>query len=223
MTGQPKEEYRVSFDIPSMQGSFPDEVGLKVTSFSGKGKRDSGRLFVLQFTLSGKASYDIDFSKQTIEFGSVTPFSHEGGTWSIENNRLHLMTPTRAAAYTGGYRVANQKVEATVTPLAGDSHMLLVRAKGAQQAYWGGIDDKGKLAVYRQNFGFEKLAETDFAWDHDTDIQMTLSAIGDRISVRIDDEKLLEVRDNELRSGMVGCGSLRGSRTLWGPFAIEEL
>lgn len=93
-----------------MQGSFPDEVGLKVTSFSGKGKRDSGRLFVLQFTLSGKASYDIDFSKQTIEFGSVTPFSHEGGTWSIENNRLHLMTPTRAAAYTGGYRVANQKV-----------------------------------------------------------------------------------------------------------------
>lgn len=101
--------------------------------------------------------------------------------------------------------------------------MLLVRAKGAQQAYWGGIDDKGKLAVYRQNFGFEKLAETDFAWDHDTDIQMTLSAIGDRISVRIDDEKLLEVRDNELRSGMVGCGSLMGSRTLWGPFAIEEL
>lgn len=223
MTGQPGEEYRVSFDIPSMQGSFPDEVGLKVTSFSGKGKRDSGRLFVLQFILSGKAHYDIDFSKQTTEFGSVTPFSHEGGTWSIEDGRLHLMTPTMAAAYTGGYRVSNQKVEAIVTPLAGNSHMLLIRAKGAQQAYWGGIDDKGKLAIYRQNFGFEKLAETDFAWNYDTDVHMALLAMGDRISVWIDDEKLLEVHDNELRSGMVGCGSLRASRTLWGPFAVEEL
>lgn len=217
------KQYSLSFDIPTMQGSFPDEIGIKLTSFSGKGKRDSGRIFIHHFAIRGKATYDIDFSKQAIEFGSVTPFSHEGGTWSIEGNRLHLMTPTKATSYTGGYKVANQKVRATITPLAGDSHMLLVRAKGAQQAYWGGLDGHGKLAIYRQNFGFEKIAEANFKWSYGEDIDMALMVTGKDISLWMDGQKMLEADDELLKSGMVGCGTLRASRTLFGPFSVKEL
>jgi len=217
------EEYNLSFDIPGMHGSSADEIGLKITSFSGKGKRDSGRLFIHRFAIEGKACYEIDLSKQAIEFGSITPFSHEGGTWSIEGSRLQLMTPAKAASYTGGYRVGDQKISTTITPQAGDCHMLVVRAKGAQQAYWGGLDGKGKIALYRQNFGFEKMAEADFDWAYDMDIVIALEAIGKDISLWIDGQKMLEAHDEALKSGMVGCGTLRASRTLFGPFIVEEL
>jgi len=72
----PKEgEHTVlEFKIPELGGSAVDEVGLKLTSFSGKGKRDSGRLLVDSFSIGGKASYAIDPGRQALEFGCITPF-----------------------------------------------------------------------------------------------------------------------------------------------------
>ncbi len=215
--------YRLEFTIPSLDGSFPDEVGFKITSFSGKGKRDSGRLFIHRFAIRGRASYDIDIAKQSVEFGCVTPFSHDGGSWSIEDGRLHLMTPSKAASYTGGYGVADQKISAEVTPLAGDSHMLIVRAKGAQQGYWGGFDGHGKVAIYRQDFGFLKLAEAAYDWKPDKSVRISLAAAGEILSLWIDGKKVLEAKDSSFKSGLVGCGSLRASRALYGLFSVEEL
>ncbi|GAB6277561.1 MAG: ADP-ribosylglycohydrolase family protein [Rectinema sp.] len=216
-------KYRVEFAIPSLEGSFPDEVGLKITSFSGKGKRDSGKLFIDRFALGGKASYDIDISKQAVEFGCVTPFSHDGGTWSIEGGRLHLMTPVKAASYTGGYDVGDQKVSADLTPLAGDCHMLIARARGAWQGYWGGFDGQGKVAIYRQDLEFHKLAEAEFDWKPGESVRMLLAAMEERLSLWIDEEKVLETKDAVFKSGLVGCGSLRASRALYGPFSVKEL
>jgi ABC-type cobalt transport system substrate-binding protein len=216
-------KYHLKFTIPPLGGSFVDEVGVRLTSFSGKGRRDSGRLFIEKFAIHGKASYDIDIAKQSIEFGCVTPFSHDGGAWSIEGGRLHLMTPAKAASYTGGYGVADQTISAEVRPLAGDSHMLIVRARGAQQGYWGGLDGQGKVAIYRQDFGFQKLAEAEFNWKSGECVRMTLSAMGDHLSLLIDGEKVLEAEDVAFKSGLVGCGSLRASRVLYGPFSVEEL
>jgi len=42
------------------------------------------------------------------EFGCVTPFSHDGGNWAIEDGRMRLMTDVAAAAYTGGHAVADR-------------------------------------------------------------------------------------------------------------------
>ncbi len=131
--------YWLEFAIPDLLGSAADEVGLKLTSYSGKGKRDSGRLLVDRFSISGKARYAIDISRQTLEFGCVTPFSHDGGSWSLEAGRLHLMTPVRAASYTGGYRWAISE-SGQSGPLAGRSPCLSLRAGGRVRGYLGGFD-----------------------------------------------------------------------------------
>lgn len=216
------KSYWLEFAIPDLVGSAADEVGLKITSYSGKGKRDSGRLLIDKFSLGGKARYAIDMAKQAVEFGCVTPFSHEGGTWSLEAGRLHLMTPSRAFSYTGGYRVGDQRIRATLRPLAGDSHLLVVRAGGAMRGYLGGFD-RGGVSIYRNDFGVFPLARADFAWALDAEHELVLEAIGNRITLLVDGAPALETRDDAFGSGMVGCGSLSAARTLYGPFEIEEL
>lgn len=214
----------LEFQIPSLEGSFPDEVGIKVTGFSGKGKRESGILRLLRFTIQGKASYSIDMAKQSIEFGCVTPFSHNGGgLWNIQEGKLHLMTPAQAASYTGGYRVEDQRIHAAITPVAGDSHMLILRARGATTGYWAGFDGIGSAAIYRHNGTFEMIARTDFAWQKNREYLVSFEACGKTLSLSVDGRNVLKADDGTFDSGMAGCGALRAARTLYGEFRVDEL
>lgn len=215
--------YKLSFAIPSLDGSFPDEIGLKITGFSGKGKRESGLLHITHVALHGKASYTIDLSRQAVEFGCVTPFSHDGGCWHIEEGRLHLMTPVQAASYTGGYRVGDQRITAMVRPLAGDSHCLIVRAQGAMKGYWAGFDGPGKVALYRHDQGFTLLAQASFPWTAGTDYALSLQASGSQLEFSVDGQVLLRAEDASFSYGMAGCGALCAARALYGSFKVEEL
>lgn len=216
------EERVLEFSIPETSGSQVDEVGLILTGWSGAGKRDSGRLFIRSFSIEGPAHYTIDPARQAVEFGSVTPFSHQGGLWTLLSGRMHLMTDVPALAYTGGYAVRDQRVRATVTPLAGSSHLLGVHAKGAMRSYLAGFDGSGKLAIILRDFGLERLAVADFPWEHDRDYELRFSAIGDKLVLEVDGKTVLSCRDSRHGSGMVACGALSPSRSLYGPFEVEE-
>lgn len=219
----PGERYTIEFAVPDLRGSCADEVGLILTGFSGAKKRDSGRLLVEEFTLGGLARYSIDIARQGVEFGCVTPFSHDKGAWTIEEGRLHLMTHEKAVSYTGGHAVGDQRVTAKVRPLAGTSHLVAVRCGGAMRGYFAGFDGEGKVAIIRNDFGVERLASADFAWERGRDHLLSLEAIGDRLALSVDGAKVLEVRDGAHRAGMIGCGSMEAARALYGPFEVEEL
>ena len=161
----PGKDYTLEFVIPEVDGSQVDEVGIILTGFSGAARRDSGRLLVDLFEINGKARYSIDFARQAIEFGCVTPFSHDGGNWAIEDGRMRLMTDVAAAAYTGGHAVADQRVSASLVPLAGTSHLLVARAAGAMRSYLAGFDGARRVSMLRKDFGLSALASTEFAWE----------------------------------------------------------
>ena len=220
---EPGRGYTLEFVIPPVGGSQVDEVGLVVTGYSGAARRDSGRLLVDLFEVQGPARYTIDIAKQAVEFGCVTPFSHDRGAWSIHQGRMHLMTHEACAAYTGGHAVADQRITATLRPLAGESHLLLVRASGAMRSYRAGFDGAGRISIFRADFGVIRIASGEFRWEMDRDYQVMLEAIGDRIRLGIDGHVVLEARDGTHSAGMVGCGSLAASRALYGPFEIEEI
>ena len=221
----PKEGEVHSFDfaIPDLAGSSVDEIGLRLTSYSGGGKRDSGRLLVDRFSIAGKSRYAIDVAKQSVEFGCVTPFSHDGGAWSIGEGKLRLMTPTKAASYTGGYRVADQKIRALVTAFAGDSHLLIARAGGAMRGYMAGFDGKDRVSILKNEFGLTRLAQADFRWLTEKEYELSLEAVGDRITLSVDGRVVLEAFDGSFSHGMVGCGAVRAARAEYGSFMIEEL
>jgi ADP-ribosylglycohydrolase len=220
---EPGRAYVLEFAIPSVDGSQVDEVGLVVTGFSGAARRDSGRLFVDLFEIAGAARYTIDIAKQAVEFGCVTPFSHDHGCWTIEQGRMHLMTHEPCASYTGGHAVADQRVSALVRPLAGESHLLVVRAAGAMRGYAAGFDGSGHLAIIRHDFATKRLASADFAWECGRDYRLCLEAVGDRIVLSVDGKAVLETRDAAHAAGMVGCAAAGPARALYGPFEVEEL
>jgi hypothetical protein len=220
---EPGRAYVLEFVIPPVDGSQVDEVGLVVTGFSGAARRDSGRMFVDLFEIAGAARYTIDIAKQAVEFGCVTPFSHDHGCWTIEQGRMHLMTSEACASYTGGHAVADQRVSSLVRPLAGESHLLVVRAAGAMRGYAAGFDGPGRLAILRHDFGTRRLASADFAWEHGRDYRLCLEAIGDRIVLSVEGKAALETRDAAHASGMVGCAAAGPARALYGPFEVEEL
>jgi hypothetical protein len=219
----PGQDCCIEFDLPEVGGSEIDEIGLVLTGFSGAKKRDSGRLLVSRFEVGGKARYAIDIAKQAVEFGCVTPFSHDGGAWSIAEGRLHLMTHDRAASYTGGHAVGDQRVAARVSPLAGTSHLLFARCAGAMRGYLAGFDGAGRVSILRKDFGLERLATADFPWEAGRGYDLAFEARGDRLSLFVDSRLVLETRDGRHATGMVGCGSVDAARALYGPFEIEEL
>jgi hypothetical protein len=220
---EPGREYTLEYAIPAVDGSQVDEVGLVVTGFSGAARRDSGRLLVDLFEISGKARYAIDIARQALEFGCVTPFSHNRGSWTIQEGRMHLMTHEACASYTGGHAVQDQRVTALVRPLAGESHMLEARAAGGMRGYAAGFDGAGRASILCHDFGVKRLASTSFAWETGRDYRMGLEAIGDRLVLSVDGTIVLEARDAANAAGMVGCAAEGPARTLYGPFEVEEL
>ena len=220
---EPGREYTLEYKVPAVDGSQVDEVGLVVTGFSGAARRDSGRLLVSLFEISGKARYTIDIAKQALEFGCVTPFSHNRGHWSIQQGRMHLMTPEACASYTGGHAVTDQRVSARVRPLAGESHLLVARAAGGMRGYSAGFDGAGRVSILCHDFGVKRLASAAFTWERDRDYRVTLEAVGDRLLLSMDGTVVLEARDKTHAAGMVGCAAEGAARSLYGPFEVEEL
>jgi hypothetical protein len=220
---EPGKEYQLEFAIPSVGGSQVDEVGLALTGFSGAARRDSGRLLVSLFEVEGKAHYTIDIARQAVEFGCVTPFSHNRGTWTIHQGMMHLMTYESCASYTGGHAVKDQHVSARVRPLAGESHLLVARAAGAMRGYAAGFDGAGRVSILCHDFGVTRLASTAFAWETGRDYTLGLEAIGDRIVLAVDGRAVLEARDSTHAAGMVGCAAESAARALYGMFEVEEL
>jgi len=183
--------YWLEFAIPDLLGSAADEVGLKLTSYSGKGKRDSGRLLVDRFSISGKARYAIDISRQTLEFGCVTPFSHDGGSWSLEAGRLHLMTPVRAASYTGGYKVGDQRISAKVR-LWPEGATCLSCARGARcELPWR---LRPGWCIDFKIFRHFPLARADFHGLPDSNIDYASRLFGVRITLYFNGLRVLEGR-----------------------------
>jgi ADP-ribosylglycohydrolase len=220
---EPDREQVIAFAIPQVDGSQVDEVGLTVTGWTGAGRRDSGRLLVDLFEISGKARYTIDPARQAVEFGCVTPFSHNRGTWSLQDGRMHLMTHEACASYTGGHAVGDQRVTAVVRPLAGDSHLLVARAGGAMRGYAAGFDGPGRVSLFCHDFGVTRLATAKCAWQAGRDYRLSLEAVGAMLRLSVDGAVVLETHDARHAAGMVGCGSGGPARTLYGLFEVEEL
>lgn len=213
----------ITFTIPDTDGDQVDEVGIVLMGYSGKAAKTLGLVYLDEFTIRGKADYTISIAKQQKNFAAVTPFSMDGGAWDLYDGTLHLLRNGPAFAYTGNYYAKDYVCSAPVTPHRGESHLLICRAQGTQRCYAAGPDGAGRAVIWKNDFGFVPLAECPFPWEEDRTYRIELRCQGDEITLGIDGQTLLSVRDGAFAHGMFGCGSRETGRTSFGDFAFREV
>lgn len=217
-----EEWMEISFTIPEVDGDLIDEVGIVIEGYSPAKSKTLGVLYLDEFHITGKAGYTISIAKQRKELGTITPFSVDHGAWSVEDGRLSLMRYEDAFAYAGNYYSRDYEISVPVEPVNGDCHLLLIRAQGAMRGYGAGLCGDRKAVIYKNDFGFTKLAETEFDWKPGMVYNMVLSALGNTITLSIDGKQVLSVEDASFAYGMYGCGSLTMGRTFYGDFKVED-
>lgn len=213
----------VTFTIPDVEGDLVDEVGIVIEGNSISKAKTLGFLYLDQFTITGKSKYSLNIAKQRNEFATITPFSVNHGAWAKEKDELSLMRCEPAFAYAGNYYTKDYKITVPITPINGNNHLLQIRSQGAMRGYAGGFDENNTVAIYKNDFGFQKVSQAKFQWTPNSTYKVTLEAIGNIITMYVDDEKVLDFQDDSFMYGMYGCGSISMGRTLFGNFEIEEL
>jgi len=213
----------LQFVIPSTDGAMVDEIGWILESPSPLLNRAIGSLFIGEFHIYGEADYRVDFAKQAKEFGSVTPYSHHKGQWELKGAALRRESEGECSSYSGNYYARNMSVEASVRPLSGTSHCLIIRAQGIQRHYLAGFDGEGKVSILRNDFGCERLVSTSYDWEHDKEYRLQLVADNDRFTLYIDGVNVLECRDARFPYGMHGFGSLEPGESELSAVHVRDL
>lgn len=212
----------ITFTIPDTKGDLISEVGIILEGYSSVKFKSLGNIYIDEFRIYGKSNYSIDFAKQEINFGCVSPFSQNQGAWEIEDGSLHAMSCGYCEAYAGAYFSRDYSVKTTITPLFGNGHMISVRAQGSQRGYHIGFDKEGSLAIYLNNFGLTLLNSVNFDWKLNTTYEFKITAIGNTITVFVDNKELLTQQDEHFKYGMFGCCKFSSGRTTYGNFEIKE-
>ena len=210
----------LEFTVPDTNGALIDEVGLVLQPNTPSKSRTVGCVYLDDFRVDSLQDYRICFAKQKKEFGTVTPFAVDHGAWEVTEGKLSLMCCGEAFAYAGNYYAGDCLVSTEVLPLHGDSQLLLLRAMGAMRFYAAGFEGSS-IVIYKNNFGFETLAQKEFSREEGRQYLLTFAARGKKLMLSVDGEKLLEVEDSDFSYGMYGCGSRSMGRTLFGDFTVR--
>lgn len=213
----------IKFTIPDCDGAMIDEIGIILEGNSPAKNKDLGILYIDEFKISGKADYEIKIARQSKEFGSITPFSHNHGAWTIEDGKMQAITVEHCEALTGNYFTRDVVLEGSVIPECGVSHLIAARVQGAIRGYYAGFNDEGKAAILLNNKGLKTLASREYPWEYGKEYKLTFTVKGEELSLKINDEEVLRTTDNTLGYGMVGYSKYALGRSLFGDLKVKEL
>lgn len=215
----------IEFTVPDTQGHAIDEVGIIVESFTRKKNKNLGRIIIDEFKVEGKAKYSIDFKNESIEFGCVTPFSHNRGAWTLENGIMHGICVDSAEAYTGNYYSKDIHIIANINPQYGFSHNLAFRVKGAMMGYHVGFDGENKISLIKNDHELKRLITVDYDWELDKNYEFEVIVQKNKFVFKIDGKEILEYMDKDkyFEYGMFGFSKFSMGRTYYGEIFVEEL
>jgi hypothetical protein len=207
------------FAIPDGDGEAVDEVGIQVEYFGRL--KFLGRLFLADFSVSGKGRTVIDPAKEAHEWGGITRFTWNRGHWSLQQGRIHAHTATDADAWTGNAYLCDFSLSADITPQSGASHLVVARAQGTSRFYAAGFQN-GEAVILSENHGTTILAHAPFTPDMGKSYAINLTVEGEMLTLTIDGQTLLSARDATFTYGMAGLRLASAGRMSIGRIEIVE-
>ncbi|MBW7459535.1 hypothetical protein K0U00_36305, partial [Paenibacillus sepulcri] len=219
------------YKLPSMENVCIGEAGIEFVPAEGW----SANLvaYVDDFHFSGAPDYAIDFGFERIErwhglHQEVSQFTYLRGLWTLEQGELSgSYSGESAECYTGDLKWRDYEFEAVVRPVSGSHHRVLVRVQGGIRSYAAGLAPGNKVSFYKNANGCTELASADFEWEHGRDYTIAVEAMGNRFTVSVNGQHVLEVEDagdNGLPywTGQVGLSNTAGSHTHYKRYRVSS-
>lgn len=216
--------YEISFTVPDLGGDQAHNVGWKIEIMPETPPWTLGRVFVDDITVTGPMDYTIEAAAQTREFGEITPFSCNDAHLSLEENSFLLESPSAGQAFTGNYYAQNSFIEAEVTPVSGESCLLLLRAQGTRRFYALGLDRQHHAAILCCDGTTQTvLAEADYRWTPGESIRLQAAATANTLQLLINGIPVLDALDDRFTYGMMGICHTGAAISRWKNFHISGL
>ncbi|MBK8082533.1 MAG: ADP-ribosylglycohydrolase family protein [Devosia sp.] len=207
------------FTIP--EGDEPiDEIGVLVEYFGRL--KFLGRLFLAEFSVSGKGHLAIDPNLEKPEWGGITRFTWNRGHWSLQDGTIHAHTAEDADAWTGNAYLRDVTVRADLTPLAGKSHLVAARVQGTSRFYAAGFEN-GEAVIVKQDHGATTLARVPFTAKPGQAYKLALTARNETLSLSIDGKQVLTATDPTFRYGQTGLRMASAGRMTVSRLEVVEL
>ncbi len=213
-------DFTVEWEIPPVSFAV-DEAGLLIRGIDSE--KFLGELTIYNYSISGTKSFYIDFADEVEEFRGLSRCSLTGGSWSIEDDQLHVITNETFQLFTGPYYSSDYNVETVLTPLYGISHLVTFRSIGAERGYFFGLHGSNKVALIKRDHENLVIEENDFSWELGKSYTLKVEAIGDVFRCSINGTEIINFKDKEaFPTGMAGLGKLEPGRTLFNSITFSE-
>lgn len=174
--------------------------------------------FVDDISISGNASYTVDFSKEKSERWhwkhiDVSQFTRVKGIFRLDGGASHLSGPDFAEVYTGDVLWRDYEYDVSLEAVSGREHYVNVRVEGAMRSYAVGFDGD-EFCIVKNNYGRKKLASVKHKLELGRQYRVGVAVKGDTITATLDGELMLAYTDKKpLLFGSVGLSNRNGSHT----------
>ncbi len=232
LRGEPVEAdgvwHRLTLDLPGGQTGWIQEVGVILLGRAGGFAQGDLTAYLDDLTLEGVPDYRVDFSqleldcwtglhREVPQFGRLKGHTYLDGPW------MSLSCGDFGETYTGHHGWEDLSVTCTLRPQTGEIHLLLARVQGAMRSYGAGFFGEGKVALVKNHKGYRVLAQREFPWQRDREYRLTFTVKGNRLTLSLGEEVLLEWEDLEkpLERGCIGFAVQEGSHCLYGDLEVK--
>ncbi|SFM38786.1 ADP-ribosylglycohydrolase [Paenibacillus sp. 1_12] len=222
----------LSYKLPFMNNVCIGEAGIEFVPYNGfLNAHQNFVAYIDDFKFSGTPQYEIDFRNERIESWTklhkeISQFTYLRGLWTLEDGELSgSYSGESAECYTGDLNWGDYIFEADVRPIAGDHHRIMLRVQGGIRAYAVGLAPDNKVSFYKNENGYKELAASELKWEHDRNYRISVEAVGNRFTVSVDGQRVLQVEDNDnpYISGQVGLSNYGGSHTHYQRYRVTSL
>lgn len=204
----------LSFQIPSQPCACIEEAGVRIAGKSGK----PIAVYLDEFSMRGQPDYEMDFSKERMEYWNekhveISQFTYLKGMWELEDGELSGSCCDFGETYTGSRCMEDYSIQSYLTPIIGEHHNINFRVQGSIRSYAVGLAPHQKVALYKNDNGYEVLKEINYTWKQGQKYCFKITVQGPKISVSDADGLLMEYEDshNPYLTGQVGFSVMHGS------------
>lgn len=223
----------LEYCVPLIENCLVKEAGIVLYKSADTKVNDKVlEVYMDTFGFYGMPQYNIDFTKEQIEnygFGhstlhkEISQFTYKNGMWELDKAYLSGSCYDEGEAYTGYYYQKDYEYQCTINPQHGKIHLIQFRVQGGIRSYAFGFYGDNRIALLKKHKSYGILAEKEYPIEYKRDYNFKVQVKNQTIIAYVNDEKILEGKDDEFTYGQIGVSVAEGSHCHYKNIRVSKL